>query len=184
VADFGILETAAIVSAVAAASSAAATGVASSQQASAQANAASYNATVQHQAGVQASNTAASNEATSLRRSSADLGEQAAAFGEANIGTGGSVAGVEKQSRASAQEDALNIWYGGELERKGAFASAKLENYQSDVYQQQSKNALIGGGIGAGTALLSGAANYYGGRKYGYGSYGGFGGFGSGGPTF
>src|SRR5216683_2699095 len=132
-----------------------------SNQFSAQAKAADYNAAVLTQQGVSESNTAAANMAQSQRRSAGELGEQAAAFGQANIGTGGSVSAVEKQSATNARMDALNIWYGGELERHQAFAEASAERYRQLVYKRNADAQLYGG---IGTALLSGASK-------GYGSY-------------
>lgn len=155
-------ETALIIGAVAAAASTAAAGVQASSAASAQSKASQYNADALHLAGQSASNTAAANEATSLRRSASDLGEQSAAFGEANIGTGGSAADVMKQSRNNAQLDALDIWYGGELDRRGDENAASMERFNSLIEKRNSDTALISGGIGAGTKLLMGGANAYG----------------------
>ncbi len=131
-----------------------------SNQFSAQAKAADYNAAVLTQQGVSESNTAAANMAQSQRRSAAALGEQAAAFGQANIGTGGSVQTVEKQSATNARMDALNIWYGGELERHQAFDAAAVERYQSRIYRSNAEDALYGG---IGTSLLTGVSGGYGG---------------------
>ena len=129
-----------------------------SSQASAQANAAKYNAQVLEQQGISESNTAAANMAQSQRRSAAALGEQAAAFGQANIGTGGSASLVEKQSATNARMDALNIWYGGELERHQAFDAASAEKYQAAIYRKNADTALYGG---IGTSLLMGASEGY-----------------------
>ncbi len=96
--------------------------------------------------------------AESQRKAAGELGEQAAAFGQANIGTGGSVQGVEKQSATNARMDALNIWYGGELERHQAFAEASAERYRQLVYKRNADTQLYGG---IGTALLSGASEGY-----------------------
>lgn len=149
-----------LVAAVASAASAAAAGVQESSAASAQSKAYQYQADAQKQAGIQASNTAAANEATVLRRSSADLGEQAAAFGEANVGTGGSPGQVMKQSATNARMDALNTWYGGELERHALFQEADLSRYNALIEKQNSDAALIKGGLGAGTKLLMGGLNF------------------------
>jgi len=130
-----------------------------SSQSSAQADAAGYNVAVLKQQGISASNTAAANMAESQRRSAGELGEQAAAFGQANIGTGGSVSAVEKQSATNARMDALNILYGGELERHQAFAEASAERYRQLVYKRNADTQLYGG---IGTSLLSGASAGYG----------------------
>ena len=91
----------------------------------------------------------------SIRKSQGELGEQAAAGGEANIGTGGSLAGVEKQSATNARLDALNIWYGGELERHQALDAASLQRYQELVSKSNETSHVIGGvapDLGAGGA--------------------------------
>jgi hypothetical protein len=142
-------------------------GIAGYQQNTAEANAAQYNATTLTQQATSASNVAGANEAESLRKSQGELGEQAAAAGEANIGTGGTIAGVEKQSATNARLDALNIWYGGELERHQALDAATLQKYYGSVDKSNATTSLIGGGVGAGTSLLTGAAKYGAYQKYG-----------------
>jgi hypothetical protein len=142
-------------------------GVAQSQQATAESKAAQYNADVLVQQGNAASNSAASNEGASLRRSAGDLGEQAAAIGQSGTGTGGSAQGVMKQSATNARLDALNIWYGGELERHQDLAAANLQRYNAEVYKRNSDTALTVGFGRAGTSLLMGGADYGAYKKYG-----------------
>ena len=156
-----------IVSAVVAAAATATTAVEASQAASAQSKAAQYNADVLKQQGTQAVNTAAGNEAIQRRQSAGQLGEQAAAFGQANVGTGGTTALVEKQSRTNAELDAMDIWYGGVLEKDQADSAANLQRYQSLADKRASDMALIGGGVKSGTALLMGGAKYGVYQKYG-----------------
>lgn len=131
-------------------------GVQQSEQFKQAATANKYNETVLKQQGTQASNSAASNEATSIRRSSGDLGEQAAAFAESGVGTGGSTGQVERQSATNARMDQLNIWYGGELQRKSAFDAASLERYNELINKRNADSALISGFTGAGTKAVMG----------------------------
>jgi hypothetical protein len=146
-------------------------GVAQSQQDTAQSKAAQYNATALVNAGDAASNSAASNEGASLRRSAGQLGEQAAAIGQSGTGTGGTAQGVMTQSATSAKMDALNIWYGGELERHQDLEAANLQRYYSEAYKRNASTDLISGGTSAGTKLLMGGAGaYY--NKLNIGSYG------------
>jgi|ERR1700682_1120043 len=156
------METLAIVGAVNAAASMA-SGVASalqqSGQASAESKAADYNAAVLKQQGIAETGSAAANMGMAERRSAAALGDQAASFGQAGIGTGGSVLDVERQSARNARMDSLNIWYGGELAKHQAFDAAQAERYQSDVYSSNAKTQLYGG---IGTSLLTSAARGYG----------------------
>lgn len=141
-------------------------GIMQFQQAGAEENAAQYNEQLFKQQGVQAQQAASANEAESLRKSGAALGEQAAGLGEANIGSGRTVQGVERQSAINARMDALNIWYGGELEASNAENQANYAAYQAKIASQNKTNALIGAGLGAGTqALLIGAGGYYGGAQ-------------------
>jgi hypothetical protein len=147
----------AIIAAVTAAASMA-SALQQSAQSSAQADAAGYNVQVLKQQGIAASNTAAANMAESQRKSAAALGEQAAAFGQSEIGTGGSVQNVEKQSATNARMDQLNIWYGGELERHQAFAEASAERYKQLLYKRNADAQLYGG---IGTSLLTGASEGY-----------------------
>jgi hypothetical protein len=102
-------------------------------------NVAEYNASALRQQANQVSNATASNEAGVIRRSAAEIGDQAAALGQANIGTGGSAAAVEKQSATSARMDALNTWYGGELERHGLLEEAKLQDWQANQIKDKNK---------------------------------------------
>ncbi len=155
------------ITAVAGAVSAGMQGVAASQNDKAESQAAKYNATADINAGNQASNSAAANEQNSLRRSAEALGTQAAGFGEANIGTGGSTATTERQSATNARLDALNVWYGGELEHRSALNAASLERYQQLIHQQNESTDLIAGGVGAGTSIATGAAKYGAYQKYG-----------------
>ena len=99
-----------------------------------------YNITALQQQANEVSNSAAANEADVIRKGNAALGEQAAAAGQANIGTGGSVAGIERQSAANARLNALNVWYGGQLEHNQYENQANLEQWQLNQLDQKAPN--------------------------------------------
>lgn len=113
-----------------------------------------------HQQALIAQSSAAANEATTIRRGAGQLGEQAAAFGEANVGTSGSAADVERQSAGMARLDALNIWYGGQLEARGLEQEAAQQRYSALVSRDNATMALIGGGINVGSKIVQGATQY------------------------
>jgi hypothetical protein len=119
---------------------------------------AQYNAAAAMQQGQQAQQAAAATEAQQLRKSQGELGEQAAAFGQANVGTGPTVQGIEKQSATDARLQALNIWYGGRVQGVEALNQARLDEYQARVASQKATMSLVSGGVGAGTSLLMGGA--------------------------
>jgi hypothetical protein len=130
---------------------------------------AQYNAAAAMQQGQQAQQAAAATEAQQLRKSQGELGEQAAAFGQANVGTGPTVQGFEKQSATDERLKALNIWYGGRVQGIEALNQARLDEYQARIAGQKATMSLISGSIGAigkGTSMLMGG---------GGGSYGGSG---------
>jgi hypothetical protein len=77
------------------------------------------------------------------------LAMQSAAIGESGTGTGGSNRVLMQQSAIEAELEALNIRYAGQLRTQGL-------TYQSDLAEQRGKSALIGSGLAAGSALLSG----------------------------
>ena len=136
-------------------------GIADSVQQGAEARANKYNAQADILAGNQASNSAAANQANTIRTTNQQIGEQGAALAQANIGTGGSARTIERQSSGNARLDALNVWYGGELERESAMRSADLERYQQLIDQQKETSDVIDASAGAGTKLLSrGTSNY------------------------
>lgn len=133
------------------------------QNADAQAAAASYNATVQRQQADQAFSVANAEEERQRRAGRAVLGQQRAAVAEAGGGFGGSAFDIMSDSAAAAELDALNIRYQGQLQARGHRAQAGLSDYEAAMSRYNARQARIGGYIGAGAALLSGAARYAGG---------------------
>jgi hypothetical protein len=133
-------------------------GFAGYSQAQAQETTAKYNAGVAMQESTQVQQAATASEATQLRKSQGELGEQAAGFGQANVGTGPTTQGIEQQSATNERLKALNIWYGGRVQGIADLNQARLDEYQARVASQQGTMSLISGGIGAGTSLLMGGA--------------------------
>lgn len=80
------------------------------------------------------------------------LSMQAAAIGESGTGYGGTNAKLREQSAIEAELEALNIRYGGQLKQQGLRAEAGFA-------KQRGTSALIGSGLAAGAALLSGKAD-------------------------
>jgi hypothetical protein len=135
-------------------------GIQQYQEAGYEKAAANYNATLLERQGRQAEEAGAANEAEALRKSQAAVGEQAAGFGESNIGTGRTVQGVERQSQISGRMDALNQWYSGEIEGTNAQNEANLQKWDASVASKNQQNSLIGIGVGLGTSSLLGVAQY------------------------
>lgn len=128
------------------------------------------------------------------------LGTQRAAIAQSGVGFGGSSADIMRQSAASAELDALNIRYAGDLERMGILNEIEMRKYNDKLLQLQGKQvmrmrwgsalgALFGGGGGrqpeAGKALDAKTGAYGQGgdggtnhswNKTAAGAYGGFGG--------
>lgn len=91
---------------------------------------------------------------TRRRQNREFLARQSALIGEANIGFGGSSQKLREQSAAEAELDALNIEYGGELDRRSFKTQASLA---------RKRKSIIGvtGFLRAGGQLLGGGANSY-----------------------
>lgn len=83
------------------------------------------------------------------------LGTQRAALAQAGIGVDGSAYDIARQSAISAELDALNIRYEGQLRSKGLRDQATVTRFEG-------RQARTAGFLGAGAALLSGGANYAG----------------------
>lgn len=135
-------------------------GIAQSNQEKSAANVADYNATIDRQQGQQALQISASREAQQRRAGTMALGDQAAAFGESGTAGGASAQDVMRQSAANAELDALNIRYEGQLQKRSYSQQALLDEYTARVHRSNANQALWGGVLGAGTAALSGSAQY------------------------
>src|ERR1700722_17738659 len=151
--------------AAASAATAMAQGVSTYSANSAKSQEARYNATVLQQQGTADVNTAAGNEASVTRQSAVQLGTQAAAAGQAGIGTGGTLQGVERQSATNARMDALNVWYGGDLQKYQADTAANEERYSAKVDQSNANTDLLTGGLGVLGAAGTGIAQGYGAKQ-------------------
>jgi hypothetical protein len=96
---------------------------------------------------------AGAREEAQRRQARQFLGGQRAALAQAGIGLDGSAYDVARQSGINAELDALNIRYDGQL------AAAGLQG-RADMTRFEGRQARTAGYIGAGTALLQGAASY------------------------
>ncbi|MDF3019303.1 MAG: hypothetical protein K0Q92_606 [Steroidobacteraceae bacterium] len=121
----------------------------------AQKNAQEYQAQVDEQNGLLARRNAGSNEEQQRKRARAFQGRQLAAIGESGVGMTGSAADIFKESLYSAEMDALNIRYEGELGNVSAQNSAQGARYSGKLAQQAGyfgAAASIAGGAGKGYA--------------------------------
>jgi hypothetical protein len=80
------------------------------------------------------------------------LSMQSVMVGESGTGYGGSSGVLMKQSAIEAELEALNIRYAGDLKVQGL-------NTRAQFAKQRGTSALIGSGLAAGSALLSGEAD-------------------------
>lgn len=115
-----------------------------------QAQASDYNAKVDQNEANLSVNQANAQEGLVRRQGREAVGRQAAAFGAAGVGYGGSSATALDQSSINSELDALNTRY------KGAFTGYGY-NVESGIQKDQSK----GYGLMAGAALLKGIGSNY-----------------------
>jgi hypothetical protein len=117
-------------------------------------NAASYNAKTMQNEQTLSVNQGAAGAAQVQRASRESLGRQAAAFGGAGVGYGGSSETALDQSAVNQEMDALNTKYKGSLAGYGYGVQSSLDKGQAGAYGTQA-------GLLAGSALLKGmGANY------------------------
>jgi hypothetical protein len=154
---------------------------AQSNQAKSAANAAGYNAEVDRQKADVALQQAGANEEATRRRSAMVLGQAAAGLAQNGTGLDGSGLGLYEQSAQSAELDALNIRYGGQMQSQGFQAQRGLDLYSQKVQNSNASAAMSAGWLNAGSAALSGYASgqqanaqaeYYKARPSGTGRYG------------
>lgn len=121
--------------------------------ADAQSSADKANAAIATQNATIANQQANAQEEQQRRKARQILGQQRAAIGESYGGLLGSGADLYQQSSTNAELDALNIRYEGVLKSRGYQQQAAFD-------RASASNALSAGYVGAGAALLSGAADY------------------------
>lgn len=109
-----------------------------------------YNAKVMGQEQANTVNQAAAQEGLVRRNSREQLGRQAAAFGAAGVGYGGSSEGALDQSAVNQELDALNTRYKGAITGWGYGAQSQIDQSQA-----------AGHGLMAGAALLKGLGPTY-----------------------
>lgn len=112
-----------------------------------QKNAADYNAKVAGQEQNASINQANAQEGMVRRASRESLGKQAAAFGAAGVGYGGSSEGALDQSAVNEEWDALNTRYKGQTTGYGYGVQASIDRSEGSTL--------------AGNALLKGLGSYY-----------------------
>lgn len=136
-------------------------GKAQQAEANARAQANQYNAKVKEMNAQIARTQANAREEQQRRKGRQVLGAQRAGIAQAGIGFGGSALDIMEQSADTAELDALNIRYEGELQSTGLLADAEAERYEAGVNRMAGRNAMKAAYIGAGSALIGGASNYY-----------------------
>lgn len=131
-----------------------------SDQNKAAARAQEYNAAVARN---RADNTRAvygQKEEQQRRQARMVIGEQRASSAQSGLGLSGSNSDIEQQSMMNAELDSMNIRYQGSLESQGLLSQAGMNDYSAAGYKTAADNASTNGYLGAGAALMSGAAKY------------------------
>lgn len=121
------------------------------QQGNAANSAAKYNAAIAERNAVTARQQAAAEEDKQRRLAYMRLGNARAAYGASGVNLEGSPLDVLEQSAAEEELDALTIRYQGDLTSRNYLEQAALD-------RAQGKNAKMAGYMGAGSAILLGAA--------------------------
>jgi hypothetical protein len=129
-------------------------GIGAAYQGMKSAQTADYNAKVESQQQSNAVNQSNAQEGLVRRASREALGRQAAAFGGAGVGYGGSSEGSLDQSAVNQELDALNTRYKGAITGWGYGAQAKLD--RDAAKEDSSAGALL-----AGAALLKNSGGSY-----------------------
>lgn len=130
------------------------------QMYNAQAQAEAYNAAVKRQQADTVQQVYGQREEQQRRNARLLAGKRRAAIAESGTGFGGSNLDIENQSEVMAELDALNIRYEGQLESKGLLDAAALDDYSAGLYRRSGGYARRTGYLAAGSAILSGAADY------------------------
>jgi len=125
----------------------------------ASANADDMNSAASRQmAGVALQQSGAEEEAQ-RKRARQVMGEQRAAMAQSGTGTTSSTnSSLALQSAKAAEQDALNIRYGGLLEAHGYNVKADQYTYQAKATRAQKKGVRASGYLGAAASGLSGYA--------------------------
>ena len=113
-----------------------------------------YNASVMANEQKVAADQSVAQEVQVRRNSREALDKQAAAFGGAGVGYGGSSATAMDQSAINQELDALNTRYKGAVTGYGY-------GVQSDIYRQQSKDDITGSLLMAGGQALKSQSGIY-----------------------
>lgn len=133
--------------------------VASANAKSAQ-NTANYNSQVATNNAVSARQQAAANEEAQRRGAAMQMGRLRAGVAESGVGTDSTAADLYGQSLASADLDAKNILYAGELKGLGLDSEAYSQQQAAQRYGSNASSAVTGSVLSAGTAALSSYNSY------------------------
>lgn len=151
----------AIASAVMGAASSIQQGQVASANAKTQANFADYNAKVADTNATIARQQAVANEESQRRSAALVLGRQRAGAAEAGGGLDGTAGDLYAQSLSTADLDAKNILYMGELKGRGLDSDAALQRSGAGAYRSNASSAITGSYLSAAGAAFAGAGNYY-----------------------
>lgn len=160
------------VTAAASASAAVMQGMSASNAQKANAQASQNEATIYQQEAHTAMEVGASQEGTQFQKNAQVEGTQQAAISQSGIGTTSvSAQNVMRQTAINDALDALEIRYEGQLNAHSDTVGASEARTAAGVFDQNARNALMSGYLGAGAALLQTGTSYYTGG-FGTGSYG------------
>lgn len=122
----------------------------------AQARQADYRANIADLNASMASQQAGAREEAQRRESRQELGRQRAAFAQAGVGFSGSVLDVGRESAISAELDALNTRYAGQVERANFRNEETAERFNAQVFRKQAKSTRRMRWLKAGSSLMGG----------------------------
>lgn len=155
----------AVVAAVVAAVGSFASASASASAAKADARAFDRQAAIDTQNAAIAGQQASAEQERVRREGRQAMGAQRAAMAESGTAFTGSNVDVARQSQANVELDALNVQYGGEIERTGLLNQASANRYNAQSARNAAKHAnrmRWFGAVGAGLSAYGGA----GGKTY------------------
>lgn len=124
-----------------------------------------YNAAVQRNAAAMTVAEGARNEEAQQRDYRDFAGRQASAASEGNLGLGGSVFDVIRDSETRANIDALNIRYSAQTRGQNLNQEANMSDMRSSLARQMAKRARVSGTLNTIGTVASGAASMYGAGK-------------------
>jgi HD superfamily phosphodiesterase len=125
-----------------------------------QAEANNYNATVNRDNANAAMNAASANELAQRRTNAQRLGAMRAQIGSNGGGFVGTNLELADQDAATAELDALDTRYRGQMQARGLLAEANLDDFQAKAARLNASSATTAGYYGAASSILGSASNY------------------------